>query len=45
MDISCHQGGGQNYHLLITNKSFEKCGRVQMFGKDGSKPKLLSQRN
>jgi hypothetical protein len=30
--LSRHQNAGQNHNLMIANRSFDKCGNVQMFG-------------
>jgi len=42
MIMSRHQNSGQDHNLLSDNKSFWKCGKVQIFGNNSSKPKLLS---
>jgi hypothetical protein len=39
MLLSSHQDAGQNHYIKITNRSFEKCVTVQIFGKDSNKSK------
>jgi hypothetical protein len=37
MLLYCHQNVGQNRDIKITNRSFEKCFTVQIFGDDSNK--------
>jgi nitrous oxide reductase len=37
MLLSRHHNAGQNHDIKRNNRSFEKCGKVQMFGNDHNK--------
>jgi len=39
-----HQNAEQDPNITIANKSFEKCGKVKIFGNDSSKSKLNSRK-
>jgi hypothetical protein len=45
MLLSHHQNGGQNDDTKIGNRCYEKCGTVQIFGKDYNKSKPDSREN
>jgi hypothetical protein len=40
MLLSRHQTAGQNHNIKITNRPFENCGAVQIFGNDSNKSKF-----
>jgi hypothetical protein len=44
MCLSSHQNAAQNHNLMTANKSFQKFGKVQIFG-DHNKSRLLLRRN
>jgi hypothetical protein len=45
MLLSHDQNAGQNLDIKTANRSFEKCGTVQMFGIESDKSKFDSGRN
>jgi hypothetical protein len=42
MFMSRHQTAGQSNYIKVANKSFEKSGKVQVFGSNINGPKLHS---
>jgi hypothetical protein len=45
MLVSRHQNAGKNHDIKTANRSFEKCGTVQIFWNDSNKSKLDSGGN
>jgi hypothetical protein len=42
MFMSCHQTTGQSNYIRVANKSFEKGGKVKVFGRNINGPELHS---
>jgi len=42
MFMSHHQNAGQNHNLMVANKSFKQCDKVQSYGNDSNKSKFHS---
>jgi hypothetical protein len=45
MFMSRHQTAGQSNYIRVANKSFEKGGKVQVFGSNINGPELHSRGN